>query len=179
MPAKIIFITGVLGIGVYVTNTVMNYDPNMYPFPIAQVTEQLSNAESTFPQRFGGGTTVISSGGKTANGLILKSRSSSGRSSAECEVIIEEKEPAKTYVALNCGDPNAGDELDKLTLQIKTVAFDEHIQAAMSNREFNADAVKNRIAGLAVANLGKIQSGVSARMDEAIKTQNQYASKQY
>ena len=171
MPAKIIFITGVLGVGAYVANTMMNHDPNMYAFPIAQVTEQLRNAESTFPQRFGGGTTVISSSGKTANGLMLRSRSSSGGSGSACEVVIEEKEPQKTYVALNCGDANAGDEIDKLTLQMKSVAFDEHIQAALFNREFDADAVKKRIAGLALANIGNIQNGANKRMNEAISLQ--------
>lgn len=168
MLAKLIGITGFLGIAGYVGNTVMNYDPAVFPYSKEQIEQMLVDAKSVVPRRDGDGEIEIWSSSLSDKGVNLNMTPWEGGPVSKCKAVITPITPNKSRVIADCGDRgDSGSAIARTERAIGSPMFGEHIQATLNKREFNRKNVDEKQMGIIMRNMGGMQREALRRSDEA------------
>ena len=165
--AKLVFLIGMLGIGLYIAHKAVNFDPTVFAYSRQQVQDTLEDAKTTLPRRDGHGQIQIWSTGRSAKGVRLNLQYASGAPVLTCEAIITAMAPDQTRVVPDCsGGPKSDSAISNTRDQLQIPMFEEHIQATLNKREFNRTRVDSKEAALVFKNMGAMQNEALKSYDD-------------
>jgi len=167
MSAKIIFITGLLGVGGYVGHKVMVYDPAVVPHSKAQVQQMLASEKLSFPRRDGDGTISIWSTGRTPQGVGLAMQYAADAPQIDCQAVIAELGPQESRVTVDCGAGPAGSAIGQTETALRAPMFEEYVQSKLAHREFDRSRATGKEVAVVMKNMGGMQREALKSADEA------------
>lgn len=164
--AKLVFIIGLLGIGLYIAHKASTFDPTVFPYSKDEVQAMLEDAKTTLPRRDGPGEIKIWSAGRSEDGVSLNMQYASWAPLLACEAVITSIAADQTRVVPSCSSgPRSDSAVANTQAELQVPMFEEHIQATLNKRAFNRDIVDRNEAALVFKNLGDMQT-------EAVKNYN-------
>lgn len=171
MPAKLVFLVGVLGVGGYVYNKASAYDPAVVPLSREQAQAVLADAVTTMPRRTKDGTIRMWGAGRSSKGVTLHMKYASWAPLLTCEAVITEVSPTESRVVPDCSDEDdsgsSGSALASTHDQLRVPMFEEFIQSTLHKREFNRDTVSQKEIAVVMSNMGGMQKEALKSHDEA------------
>lgn len=174
MSAKLVFITGVLGVGGYFGYKSMDYDPNVYPYSKDQIQQILSTARTTEPRKDGEGNIEIWSTGFNNESIGMSMQYHSTAPVVPCRAVTTEVSPTETRVVADCSANDlseGGSAMAKTSNELQAAMFDEHIQSKLRNRPFERSLVDRKQVGAVMGNMGGMQREALRSADEAQRMQ--------
>lgn len=172
MSAKLVFITGVLGVGGYFGYKSMDYDPNVYPYSKDQIQQILSTARTTEPRKDGEGNIEIWGTGFNADSIGMSMQYHSTAPVLSCRAVTTEVSPTETRVVPDCTtDSQYNSAMLKTSDQLSATMFGEHIESKLRNRPFDRSRVDNKQVGVVMGNMGGMQREALKSADEAQRMQ--------
>jgi hypothetical protein len=166
MSAKLVFLTGVLGVGGYVGYEMSHHDATVFNLSKKQVQSMLVDAKTTLPRRDGDGKIEIWGVARSDKGVKLSMQYASWAPVLKCEAVITEVAADKSRVAADCGDIAGKDAIAKTESQLRVPMFEEHIDSTLRQRAFNRAIVDRKEMAAVMRNMGGMQREALKRADE-------------
>jgi hypothetical protein len=169
MDAKLFFLTGVAGLGIYMLHTARNYDPAVAPYSKAEVQQMLLAAKVSLPRRDGDGTIRIwsTSSNKQGVGMAMKYAEADWAPEIGCQAVITELDEKQSRVVANCGSTDGSSAIGDTSMALREPMFDEFIQSTLEKRPFDRSHATSKEISTVMKNLPKMQHEALRASDEA------------
>lgn len=172
MSAKLVFVTGFLGVAGYFGYKAMDYDPNVFPYSKDQVQQMLSTARTVEPRKDGDGNIEIWGTGFNNESIGMSMQYHSTAPVLNCRAVTTEVSATETRVVADCrNEAAASSAVGQTTTQLYAAMFEEHIQSKLRNRPFERSLVDKKQIGTVMGNMGSMQREALRASDEMQRMQ--------
>lgn len=173
MGAKLVLLSGVAGLGIYVYHAATNYDPAVVPYSKAEVQQMLLAAKVSMPRRDGDGTINIWSTSSSDQGvnMAMKYAEADWAPVINCKAMVTEVAEKQSRVATDCGSGDGSSAIGETEMALRAPMFDEFVQSTLQHRDFDRSRVTGKEMATVMKSMPAMQREALRRSDEAQRMQ--------